>query len=244
MRSLRLCPLDPRPYVELTRLGWLTLMSAKRENSLMRQALRGRPYDGRVHLDVAHFLLNRGDMKLAEVHYHKAFGQDERCRRALITDLSPHVPAEFFLEKFDLDRKCLAELRTCYRGKNEPDGYHQILERLAKAELDAANHSSGEIAVSHIVTAHGCYAELGDEDLSLSILQNAIKRYNASYNLRSNLANTLYDLGHYQDALPHLEWCHRRQPDNESIARRIERCLDRTDQLEVAEEPSERERVR
>lgn len=244
IEAIRLCPLDYRPYVELSRHGWLTLMSAKRENTLMRQALRGRPHEGRVHLEVARFLLNRGDQQLAEVHYRKAYYQDERCRLALIADLSPHVPARFFLERFDPDRKFLAELRSAYRSQEDVEGYRAILKRLATEELRAADRSIGEIAASHIVTAHGCYAELGDEELSLNVLQKALKRYNTSYNLRSNLANTLFDRGRYAEALPHLEWCHRRQPDNESIARRIEMSIERQDQTEMAAEPSDRELLR
>ena len=244
IQALRLCPLDPRPYTELTRLGWLTLMSTQRENSLMRQALRGRIHEGRTHLEVAHFLLNRGDIKLAETHYRKAFAQDERCRRALIRNLSPHVPAEFFIEKFDLDLRCLAELRQAYQSQSDPSGYRKILELLARAELDAANHSAGETAVAHLVTAHGCLAELGEQDRSIEVLQSALKRYGSSYNLRSNLANSLFDQGRYDDALPHLEWCHRRQPDNESIAQRIERAMESPEATEVAEEPSDRNRIR
>jgi cytochrome c-type biogenesis protein CcmH/NrfG len=71
-----------------------------------------------------------------------------------------------------------------------------------------------------------------------------MKRYNTSYNLRSNLANTLFDRGRYGEALPHLEWCHRRAPDNESIAQRIETSIERQDQTEMAAEPNERELFR
>lgn len=244
VKAVHLCPLDDRPYIELTQLGWLSLMSPRRENSLMRQALRGRPFDGRTHLEVAHYLLNRGDIKLAEVHYRRAFAQDERCRQSLIEGLSPHVPAAFFLESFELDLRSLALLRKAYQGRDDADGYHKILEQLAASELDAANHSTGETAVSHLVTAHGCYAELGDRDLTVNVLAKALKRYGSSYNLRSNLANTLFDYGEYQEALPHLEWCHRREPDNESIARRIEVALERADQVEVAEEPNDTQRIR
>ena len=162
----------------------------------------------------------------------------------MIADLSPHVPAHFFLERFDLDRKFLAELRVAYRSQEDVEGYRQILEQLASAELQAADKTIGETAVSHIVTAHGCFAELGDEAQSLSVLQKAMKRYNTSYNLRSNLANTLFDRGRYGEALPHLEWCHRRAPDNESIAQRIETSIERQDQTEMAAEPNEREMLR
>lgn len=244
LAAMKLCPLDERPYLGIAKLGWLTLMPSPRQNAFLEQALRGRPHEGIAHLEVAHLLLNRGELQEAEKHYQIAFQQDARCREALIMELSPHVPATFFLEKFELDRRSLAVLRDTYRSLADQSGFQEVLKRLAAAEVEAAQESTGELAASHLVTAHGCYAELGDRDRAIEILQKSLKRYGSSYNLRSNLANTLFDFGRYSEAIPHLEWCHRRQPDNDSIAQRIEIALQREGQMEVAEEEAETQRIR
>ncbi len=245
LRAMRLCPLEPRPYIESAKLAWLSLAPPELEDRLMLQALASHPFDGQVQLEYAHALNNRGETDQAIAHYQKAFERDLKCRAAIVVDLAPHYAPSFFLNTFELDRATLMNLRQAYAGTSDIRGYHKILTQLAKSELDASSRTSGETSSSHIVAAHGCYAEMGNIELATTTLQKAIKRQGNSYNLRSNLANWLFDHERYSDALPHLEWCHRRRPDIKTITHRIETAQVKADQLtQMAEDPNSRSRVR
>ena len=245
LRAMQLCPLEPRPYIDSAKLAWLSLAPAKMEDRLMKQALIVHPFEGLVQMEYAHFLNNQGRVDESIVYYQRAFEQNAKCRVAIVTDLSPHYPPSFFLSTFEMDRATLTVLRTVYAGTNDTRGYRKILQGLAQAELDAAMNSSGETSASHTVTAHGCFAEMGDRELATKTLQRAIKRHGNSYNLRSNLANDLFSQGRYSEAIPHLEWCHRRRPDIQMITQRIEMALGRVDKpKQLAQEVESTEKVR
>jgi len=222
LRAMRLCPLEPRPYIEVAKLAWLNLASSEQEDRLLRQAIVVHPFEGQVWWEYAHSLHEIGQTEEAIPCYQKAFQQDAQCRDAVIADLAPFYPAGFFLETFEMDRLSLGTLRKVYSGTDDVRGYRSILELLAQAELAAAVETSADISAAHIVAAHECYVEMGENRLATTTLRNAIKRHGNSYRLRSKFANWLFDCGQYSAALPHLEWCHNRRPDVSSITHRIE----------------------
>ena len=196
-------------------------------------------------MEYAHSLNNQGRVDEAIVYYQKAYDRDARCREAILTDLSPHYPPSFFLNTFEMDRSTLTLLRKVSAGNSDTRGYRKVLLELAKAELEAASHTSGEPSATHIVTASGCYSELGDTALASSTLQQAIKRHSNSYHLRAHLAVWLFNHGQYSESLPHLEWCHRRHPENKSMAKRIEVAVTTPDQpTQIAAEPSVEQQFR
>ena len=230
LKAMRLCPLEPRPYIETAKLGWLNLASTELQERLLKQALTVHPYEGQVWLEYAHTLHEMGHTEEAIPSYQRAFAQDARCRSSVIADLAPVYPVTFLLDSFEMDRQSLITLRQVYKGTIDERGYHGILERLAQAELTAALETRGDISAGHIVEAHECYAELEEVHLATKTLQDAIKRHANSYRLRSKLANWLFDCGQYSAALPHLEWCHNRRPDIKSIMHRIELAESRPDE--------------
>ncbi len=245
LRAMRLCPLEPRPYVESAKLAWLSLAPTMVEERLMRQALTARPFEGQVHLEYAHFLNNQGQGDAAIPYYQEAYRRDVRCRSAIITDLSSHYPASFFLKTFELDHITLVQLRKAYLGTNDISGYRTVLQELAQAELKESLQASGEKSALHIVAAAGCFTELGDDQQAIATMLHAIQRHSNSYSLRSSLSGWLFDHGRYSEALPHLEWCHRRRPEVQVFAKRIEIASTRSDlPLQIAEQPDRPDKFR
>jgi len=244
LRAMKLCPLEPRPYTEIAKLAWLSLAPTELEERLMQQAFTARPFDGQVWLEYAHFLNNAGKLQEAFASYQKAYQLDVRCRDAIIADLSPHYPPSFFLNTFEIDRRSLTMLRKTFRGTSDVGGYQKILDLLAKAELKAAQESSGKTSAMHIVVAHKCYEEMGEAELATKVLQDSIKRHNNSFDLRNTLANWLYEQGQFSAALPHLEWCHRRRPDLKAISLRIETANKKSDRsTQIAAETDDGQRT-
>ena len=237
LRAVRLCPLEPRPYLEIAKLAWLSLAPEEMEERLMQQALTARPFEGFVRMEYGHWLQNAGQTAEAIASYQIAFQQDVRCREPIITVLSPQYPPSFFLDSFQMDRLTLMKLHKAYAGTSDAKGYRNLVQLLAKAELAAASIASGEISANHLVAAHQCFAELGEVELATSTLQKSIKRHKNSYSLRWNLGHWLYERGQYSEALPHLEWCHHRRPDIKSITQQIELAHSKSDwPLQLAED--------
>ncbi|MFO1004346.1 MAG: O-antigen ligase family protein [Planctomycetaceae bacterium] len=240
LRAMRLCPLEPRPYIETAKLGWLNLTSPELEERLLQQALTVHPYEGQAWLEYAHALHEVGRTEEAIPSYQKAFEKDARCRNSVIADLAPVYPVGFLLDSFEMDRPSLITLRQIYKGANDERGYRNILERLAQAELAAALETTGDSSAGHIVEAHDCYVEMDEVHLATRTLQDAVKRHANSFRLRSKLANWLFDCGQYSAALPHLEWCHNRRPDIKSIVHRIELAETRPDEpMRLVEDPED-----
>lgn len=238
LRAIRLCPLQPRPYLESAKLAWLSFAPPDVEERLLQQALSARPFDGLVRMEYAHFLNNQGKNDEAIPYFQAAFARDVRCRQAMIKDLSPHHAPSFFLSTFEMDRITLTLLRKAYVGTSDTDGYRNVLLKLAQANLQEATHASGDVSALLIVTAAGCYSELGDNTAAISTLQTAVKRFGNSFPLRCKLANSLYDQGRYSEALPHLEWCHRRRPDDNAMTKRVAVAESRSHlPTQMAEEP-------
>lgn len=245
LRAMRLCPLEPRPYVESAKLAWLSLAPTVVEERLMQQALAARPFDGQVYLEYAHFLNNQGQNTASIPYYQEAYRRDARCRTAIITDLSPHYPPSFFLNTFELDLVTLIQIRKAFSGTHDINGYRSVLQALAQQQLKESERTSGEKSALHIVAAAGCFTELGDDQRAIATMLGAIQRHSNSYHLRSSLAGWLFDHGRYSEALPHLEWCHRRRPEEQVFVKRIEIASTRSDRpLQMAEQPESSHRYR
>ena len=237
LRAMRLCPLEPRSYIESAKLAWLSLAPRETEERLMKQALAARPFEGQVYLDYAHFLNNQGKRNESVTYYQQAYQRDVRCRSAIVTDLSSHYPPSFFIENFKMDLDSLMGLRTAFTGSPDREGYQQVLQALIKAELAESERTSGEYSATRIVIAAGCYFELGEDELAINTLLKSIRRHSNSYSFRSYLSKLLYDRGRYSEALPHLEWCHRRHPEVQAFTNRIEVASTRSDlPLQMAEQ--------
>ncbi len=238
LRAMRLCPLESRTYVGSAKLAWLSLAPTQIEERLMKQALTARPFEGQVFLEYAHFLNNQGKGSESVAYYQQAYQRDVGCRAAIVTDLSPHYPPSFFLDSFELDITSLVGLRKAFTGSQDLEGYRSILQALIKAELAESDRTSGENSAARVIVASGCYFELGEDELAISTLLKSLRRHSNSYAFRFNLSKLLFDRGRYSEALPHLEWCHRRHPEMQVFAQRIEIASTSSDlPLQIAERP-------
>ena len=237
LRAMRLCPLESRSYVESAKLAWLSLAPTQIEERLMKQALTSRPFEGQIFLEYAHFLNNQGKRSESVAYYQQAYQRDVGCRAAIVADLSPHYPPSFFLDSFDLDLASLVGLRKAFTGTQDVEGYRSVLKSLIQAELAESERTSGEYSATRIIVASGCYFELGQDELAISTLLKSLRRHSNSYSFRSYLSKLLFDRGRYSEALPHLEWCHRRHPDVKAFTQRIEIASTKSDlPLQIAEQ--------
>lgn len=221
IRAVRHCPLMSQPYLEVAQTSWINLTPAKIKECLYQQALTAQPYNGVTLTRYADYLLVHGRVDDAHRYYRDAYVRDGRCRTEIIRNLSRGYPIDMFLTKFPIDLPGLTEMREAYRDTEDRVGYRRILTLLAEAEMNASQNASGTTAAAHVVTAHGCYVEAGDNERALAVLRNSAKRHSNSFTLRYNLGSYLLSQGQFAEALPHLEWCMRRKPDDATINQRV-----------------------
>lgn len=222
--SLRLCPLQPRPYLELAELAWLDGVSIEHQRDLIRQAVHGRPHDARARFALGRMHFEDGDLETALEHWKTAFRMDPQYRRNIINTFAIYLPVSFFLENFDADLDSLGQLRSAYRQSEDQAGYRTVLRRFAEANVREAIKVRGASAEKFWLQAHACFVELGEPRAAYGSAKEALKCNPASYPSRQALGFWLYDQGAYREAIEHLTWCHQRRPDIATVQRKLERA--------------------
>ena len=218
--SLRLCPVQSRPYLELADLLWLEGVSDERANSIVRQALAARPYDARGHftLGLHHWRLSLQSQAEVEVevairHWKEAFRLDSEFRGRLIESLAAYLPAAFFLDHFEPDREALRQLRSSYAESADASGRARILEQLGKESAKHALRAEGLQAEKDWLEAHECFAELGNDRATYHSAKEALRVNPSSYQAHLKLGLWLYEKNIHSEAQEHLEWCARHKPE-------------------------------
>ncbi len=224
-RSLKLCPVAGRSYLMLSDLAWLEGADDEQEQLLVEQAYEVRPYDARVH-----FVLGRRDFvaqkyESAMEHWREAFDRDVTYRRQLIAGLADLVPATFFLKNFEMDLEAMRFLWTAYEKSPDEASRRMVLAKLADAEVQAAESTSGATSVRHWMLAGNCYQALNDRERLLETAQLAVQANRNSVPARLRLGTILYENGDYDGAADHLTWCVHRQPDNADLQDRAQRAI-------------------
>jgi O-antigen ligase/tetratricopeptide (TPR) repeat protein len=220
--SLRACPLQPRPYLELAELVWLDGRSETAERELIEQAVTARPNDARAQFAMGRLLWLDGEQRAAALHWQQAFRLDADYREHLIEALSTYVPARFFLEHFDPDLSGLRQLREAYRQTEDKPGYQLVLESLAKFSAAEASHSHGQAAEEKWRLAHECYVELGDQKNARQAAEAALAARPDSYSAHHLYAVWLYRNGYFAEASDQLTWCIRQRPSETALVRMAE----------------------
>jgi tetratricopeptide (TPR) repeat protein/O-antigen ligase len=215
--SLRACPLQPRPYLELAELVWLDGRSETAERELIEQAVTARPNDARAQFAMGRMLWLNGEQRAAAVHWQRAFRLDADYREHLIEALSTYVPARFFLEHFDPDLSGLRQLREAYRLTDDKSGYQLVLESLAKFSAAEAASSNDRGAEEKWRLAHECYVELGDHKNARKTAEAALAAQPDSYAAHHLYAIWLYQNGYFAEASDQLTWCIRQRPSETTL---------------------------
>jgi hypothetical protein len=227
--SLKECPLQPRPYLELAELTWLEGQSEAQERALIEQAVTARPYDGRAQFALGRMLWLAGAQREGIVHWQNSFRLDSSYRDQLIQSLAAYVPARFFLENFEPDHTALVQLRGAYRGSEDRAGYQAVVETLARSAVKEAVSADGLVAERNWLLAHECFDELADAKGAYHSAREAIAANPSSFPAHRALAIWLYKNGHYRESTEQLNWCRQRQPEAEWLTKLLQDALQRAE---------------
>ncbi len=212
-QSLKLCPLQSQPYLQLAELVWLEGIPIDRDAEFVQQAVLARPYNARARFAMGHMYWLAGDEKQGIEHWQEAFRLDPLYRGQLISILSSYIPASFFLENFDADLESLRQLKIAYKSTEDQQGYRVILQQLAMMNAREAVKSKSLNVEENWLEAHTCFDALGNQRAAYEALKEALAVNPSSYKAHLTFAIWTYDHGIYKEAYEHLSWCHRRKPD-------------------------------
>lgn len=217
LKSIRLCPLQARAYLQLADLGWLHDIEPEAESALIAQAQAARPFDAAVHLRLGTIAWSEQRLEDGLAHFQEAFARDVRYRQPMLESMYRQFPAAFFLENFDLDLQMLAMLKSLYKQSDDVRGYAQVLETLADRSVEAAEQANGEDAINHWLQAFRCYRELQMDADADRALRSAFERNPNSEELRLAMAKWDFDHQRFESAAEHYRWCYRENPGDQSL---------------------------
>jgi len=217
-KALQLCPLEGRGYIYYSDLAFiLPQISALSEAQILDQAERVRPTDPGVLFAVGKQAWLAGESELAFEKWHNAFHQKEVHQQRIIELLAPVIDADMFLEKFQPDWLALKRVTHQYQALNKKQDAKLLLEKLAEASVVRARKLENREAIRTWLIARDAYAALGQQELVIKSLEEALKVDPYSVSIRHALGSWLFKYGRIQEADEHLQWCARQKPHDQNL---------------------------
>jgi hypothetical protein len=215
--AVTLSPLQGLGYLHLAELSFLESPRSDRKSAYLDQAVRVRPYQGQVLYVRGKEAALAGDEKLAIQFYKQAFQQDPEIRQILIDGVADQMPADVFVEIFAPEAPVLGQLFNRYQKNGRLDEAKWTASLYVAALVETAPKKSAAEAALSWQRAQETLVWLGDPEQALRCQQRVVGLVPYDFDQRRTLARLLAQQQHYEDALQQLEWCLRRQPDNEGV---------------------------
>ena len=238
--ALSLCPLLAEGYLILGELAWMNEPSPKVEEELLVQALTARPFDAEVHYVVGRVLSLRGDEPAALEHWKQSFERSPRFRQQIAELLSQAWEAKRFVEVFNPDTEALTTVVAAYQSSPDVDGHRELTLQLAGGLQEQASTQQYAEAARTWRQAHELYLQLGDAAGADETARAAVEADRNNLQARRALAKWLFSQEDYTAAIEHLQWCHRRDPNDAEVKGWLHAAIAREPQTAAAMDQSNR----
>jgi len=216
-KSLELCPLQGRAYLNLAELSFLVTRDAEKPSEYIDQALTVRPHDPRVIFVAGREAWTNGDFEQGIVHWKRAFHRSRAHQLFIIRALAPNVPAQFFIDTFDPDWQALEHLTQHFKTLQKPDDYDLLVRRFAETSVERAREMEGPEAVEAWLHAQRSYDAIGDQQRVMVCLENALRSDPTSFDAHYSAGKWFYQHEQFTEAAEHFVWCSRRRPRDEQL---------------------------
>lgn len=217
--GLQGAPLQGRGYAFWADLAFLQGWREEGQSQLINQALAVRSFDAAVLFAAGQFFAQLGNPDLTIEYWKQAFHQAVDYRDAIIKNFASHISAEQFVELFEPNQDGLQRLFREYRRLKLPEDAKAILP-LIVAEIERqAGCASGTRSANLWKQAQHMYTFVGNEAGAISCLQRAIRNLPNDFELHKLLSLQLITAKRYEESVPELVWCLRRQPNDEQLGR-------------------------
>ncbi|MBC8876654.1 MAG: O-antigen ligase family protein [Planctomycetes bacterium] len=220
-QAVRLCPLQGEAYVYLVEMTFLESPGEHAKHAYIEQALKVRPHSAAVNFAVGREAALAGDSFGALEHFKASFGLDPYFRSRII-EMFVGQDADFFFRHFEPDLNAMRLLGSHYAGLGRDADARKVNLRCAAMLGQAAGSATGRDAANLWLETQRVYDELGERERAIQSAKRAVDAAPNHYQSRRNLATVLMEGKRYDEALPHLEWCLLRYPENEKLKEDLE----------------------
>lgn len=233
-RGLTLGPLAGEGYVYLGELCFLEGGNRATKAAYLDQALRVRPFNGRVLFDAGKEALVAGDLKRWQALWQRAFRTGKIYQKQIIEGLAgrirPDNPAqeiEFLLETFQPDRHGLAVMHRVYgEALAVPEEHLFALKRRYAEALEAEAGSTRDKPTAALwAEAMQLHYQLGDTERSVQCGRNALACDPNDYPTHLQFAKCMEAQGQWAEAEEHLRWCLTRRPERTHLENRLRHVI-------------------
>jgi len=217
-RAIHASPLRAYSYVKVAELSFLQLASDEDEMTVLKQALKLRPYDPQVLFQVGRNVMLAGDIDGALSYWREAFSRSRRIQSIIVRQLAAQVEPDFFLKNLNPDWEAQGLIARAYHEIDRDDEARRIWEMHINDGLKRLKSDMPQAQLElTALSLHDACTAIEDRDLAIKVLTRGLKRAPQSYLIRNRLAWDLYAAGRFAEAAEHLKWCASRRPDDQPL---------------------------
>jgi tetratricopeptide (TPR) repeat protein len=243
-QAVALCPLEAEGYLFLGELCFLDGRGDAKQ-AYLDQALKVRPYDGRVLYTAGIEAWLAGDSARWLELTRKACACGVEHQDRVIRELLAHAPPDGIEAMIDLvmselkpDLSGLRSLHAAADERGTPEQLSRLRKHYAQVASAEAQAQNGPRAARLWLEVQRIRRLLDDGEGALVCARNACVCAPDLFDARYGLALSLVELGKGREAEPHLQWCLQRRPDQPSLQKLFKDALEqRLDQSAQADVP-------
>lgn len=223
-RALSLCPLAGEGYLYLSDLCFLEGAAAASKEACVQQALRVRPYDGKVLFHAGRQAALAGDLEQCAALWRRAFRAGKihqwQIVEGLTRRLRPENPQEeihLLLAAFQPDLYGLRLLNGVYGKTVAPDLLVELRWAYVRAVEAEAALARDKEAAELWLEALGIYGQLNEGERAVECGRRGLACDPHHYWLHHHLARCLAAQERFAEAEEMLRWCVARKPDDRGL---------------------------
>ena len=211
-QAVTLCPLQGEAYLFLAELIFLEGRDQFAKSALVDQAIRVRPFDGKVLLMAGKEAAVAGEVEAAVAHWKKSFKYSIDGKLDLLSLLAQRVPAKITIQMLEPQVSDLMYFYRAYRTLGDPRQMEEVCKHFESLLWKGTVEDQSDLRLW--ITLSRAYQEIEKDEDALRCAKQASKCDLNNFEARLLMAAILFDLKEYSEAEQQLRWCVSRRPDH------------------------------
>lgn len=221
--ALNLSPLEGKGYLYLASLVFLEGSGEKIMNEYISQALRLRPYDGKVNFEAGKQLLLAGHYDQAIDYWKRIYRYKGKHQKKIIKALANHVPVSLFLEYFEPNWDTLNIVWESYKNTcPHEDQLHFLRFATNAAKNESQKMKPVKAAKIWLLLSH-MHGDIQQNAFALQCATQAFYLDQSSYSIRRRMGHLNLVSSNFEEAETHLRWCLARKNGDQYVKRDLMR---------------------
>ncbi|WP_197526170.1 O-antigen ligase family protein [Botrimarina colliarenosi] len=232
--AVRLCPLQGEAYLQLASLSFLQSSNPPLE-AYVEQAVRLRPFDGRVRFEAGRQIHLAGDVDTAFEHYRASIRLPGSHRQRLVAQLARVLPAHALVNELNPDCAATDFVLAAYRKVGKEADLVAIAEHAEAESVVEGETLSPQDAARRWRQVSIVNRSLGRYDKAIECATKACELSPNDFWIRHEIALAYFEAEAYDEADPHLRWCLARRPDLRYLQRSLHLSAKKQAALKLAQ---------